>query len=224
MLAAAWMTAIGTGVLAVGAIITALFAFLAFRQQASEIAMLQQQARDQSEQLEFQRRQYVEQHEVSLRQTAVLDLQARELAGSLADAERQAAERRRAQASRVHFWDERNYLDVTELRRRHERPGAVAGVINSGEWHAVAHVKNNSDLAIWGLLLQWHLGAIPIGKADEVPQLAAGQETTVDRKVDPGDGELRFEADLTFRDSAGITWRRKIRGELEEIPGSATLA
>jgi hypothetical protein len=79
-------------------------------------------------------------------------------------------------------------------------------------------VHNNSDLAIWGLRLEWHLGITPMDRTDEIPQLAAGKEVVVERQLNPGDGKHRFEADLVFRDAAGITWRRKISGELEEIP------
>jgi hypothetical protein len=48
-----WATAIGTLVLAGGAIITAVFAFLAFRKQAAEVALLQDQAR--LDQLDYRR-------------------------------------------------------------------------------------------------------------------------------------------------------------------------
>jgi septal ring factor EnvC (AmiA/AmiB activator) len=107
-----------TAVLAAGAVVTAVFAFLAFRQQASEVATLKQQARDQSRQLELQRLQYAEQHEVSSKESAVLELRAQELASSLANLERETAKRRRAQADRVHFWDERRYLSPEDLAVR----------------------------------------------------------------------------------------------------------
>jgi hypothetical protein len=45
MLAATWMTAIGTAVLAVGAIVTAVFAIRAFSKQSQEVGLLQEQAR-----------------------------------------------------------------------------------------------------------------------------------------------------------------------------------
>ncbi len=41
-----WLTAALTGVLAAGAIVTAVFAYLAFRKQAAEVSLLQQQAKD----------------------------------------------------------------------------------------------------------------------------------------------------------------------------------
>jgi hypothetical protein len=220
MMAATWVTAAGTALLAIGAVVTAVFAFLAFRQQASEVETLQQQARDQSKQLELQGLQYAEQHELSSRQSAVLELQAQELASSLAKLEREAARRHRAQADRVHFWDERRHLEPKELAEQMNR--ATVGFLrltpNEGEWHILAHVQNNSDLAIWGLRLEWHLGTNPIDTPNEIPELAAGKQVTVERRLDRADGELRLEADLLFRDAAGVTWRRRISGELEEIP------
>jgi hypothetical protein len=222
MMAVAWVTAIGTAVLAIGAAVTAVFAILAFRQQASEVATLQQQARDQSEQLELQRLQHAEQHELSSRQSAVFELQAQELASSLASLEREAARRRRAQADRVHFWGERRYLEPQELAERiHRATGFYTLAPDNGEWYVFAHVENNSTLAIWGLHLEWHLGTIPKGRSYEVPQLAAGKQVTVEWLLLPEDDEFRFEADLLFRDAAGITWRRKNNGELEEASPTA---
>jgi hypothetical protein len=45
-----WLTAVFTGVLAVGAIVTAVFAILAFRKQSTEVRILQEQAQRESEQ------------------------------------------------------------------------------------------------------------------------------------------------------------------------------
>ncbi len=50
LLAATVLTAIGTAVLAVGAIVTAVFAILAFRKQAQEVTLLQQEAERDREQ------------------------------------------------------------------------------------------------------------------------------------------------------------------------------
>jgi hypothetical protein len=45
-----WLPAVFTGVLAVGAIVTAVFAILAFRKQSTEVRILQEQAQRESEQ------------------------------------------------------------------------------------------------------------------------------------------------------------------------------
>jgi hypothetical protein len=52
VLVATQITAIATAVLGVGAIVTAVFAFLAFRKQSAEVGILQQQTADQAGVLE----------------------------------------------------------------------------------------------------------------------------------------------------------------------------
>ena len=94
LLGATILTAIATVVLAVGAIITSVFAYLAFRKQSREIS-------DQAEMLDLQRRQLAEQEKTNTEHVKVLTLQAEELRKSLRERERDADERRRAQASRV---------------------------------------------------------------------------------------------------------------------------
>jgi len=65
LIAATQITAVATGILAVFAIVTAVFAFLAFRKQSTKVAALQQQVRDQ--------------RDLTAKQTPVLELQLREL-------------------------------------------------------------------------------------------------------------------------------------------------
>jgi hypothetical protein len=76
MLAAAWITAVCTAALAVGAIVTAVFAILAFRKQSDELVTLQRQAQDSSDQLELQRAQMANQQALNEEQIKVLELQA----------------------------------------------------------------------------------------------------------------------------------------------------
>ena len=83
---AALLTAITSAVLAVGAILTAVFAVLAFRGQ--------------SRQLDLQRQQLDDQRNASAKQAEVLELQATALNESL----REAQERRHAQEAMVHAW------------------------------------------------------------------------------------------------------------------------
>ena len=71
-----WITAVATGILALFAIVTAVFAILAFRKQSKEVALLQQQLTDQQM---FNRKQ-----------SGVLELQAKDLQASL-EARKQAA-------------------------------------------------------------------------------------------------------------------------------------
>jgi uncharacterized membrane-anchored protein YhcB (DUF1043 family) len=99
-----WLTAIFTGVLAVGAIITAVFAILAFRKQSDELVVVQRQASDSSEQLKLQRSQMTDQQAVNEEQVKVLKLQAQELAESIAQRKTAADGARRAQAAKVTAW------------------------------------------------------------------------------------------------------------------------
>lgn len=78
----AWIGTLATVGLLIGAIITAMYAIKAFRTQSEQLA---------------------DQRKISERQTEVLELQATELRESLDERERQAVERRRAQAVNVYI-------------------------------------------------------------------------------------------------------------------------
>lgn len=76
MLAAAWITAVATGLLAVFAVVTAWYVRKAFREQAKELGVLQRQVettRDmlkvQSDQLGYQQRQFNAQKDLNAKQT-----------------------------------------------------------------------------------------------------------------------------------------------------------
>src|SRR6266851_4366122 len=99
-----WTAAIATVVLAIGAIVTVYFAKRAFDEQSKELGVLQEQAKDQADQLDVQREQADDQRKVNEKQTTVLELQAKELQASIDQRELQAAEQRRAQAARVFIW------------------------------------------------------------------------------------------------------------------------
>jgi hypothetical protein len=109
MIAAAQWTAAATIALAVFAVVTAVFAFLAYRKQSKELRSLEahmtdlgEWSRQESEllrvqfgQLEVLRQQFAEQRAVNARHTEVLELQARELKASLEQREREAVPRQR---------------------------------------------------------------------------------------------------------------------------------
>ena len=67
-----WITAIATAILAAFAIITAIYAVRAFREQSQEVS-------DEAEMLCIQSDQFAEQRKINERQTGVLALQAAEL-------------------------------------------------------------------------------------------------------------------------------------------------
>lgn len=218
-LLAAQVTAVGTAVLAFFAVVAAVFAYLAFRKQSAEVATLQQQAKDQSEQLRLQRQQFEEQRSSNARQAEVLDLQAKDIRESLATLERDEAERRKAQAARILFWDERTTRRQARIRvLGGDQPSAQ---VDPQQRIHVAYVKNNSEFPISSLEFRWHLGTADIGQPDRILQLRPGGEESRSRPVDPGDGDpvvglLRFEAVLVFRDASGVRWLRKPDGELLE--------
>jgi hypothetical protein len=111
MIAAAQWTAVATIALAVFAVVTAVFAFLAYRKQSTELRSLEAHmtdlgawARQETELLQVQfgkldvlRQQFEEQRAVNARQTEVLELQAQELKASLEQHEREAVQRQRGQ-------------------------------------------------------------------------------------------------------------------------------
>ena len=110
MIAAAQWTAVATMALAVFAVVTAVFAFLAYRKQSKEVRAFEahmidlgEWARQETELLQVQfgqldvlRQQFEEQRAVDARHTEVLELQAQELKASL-EHEREAIHRQRAQ-------------------------------------------------------------------------------------------------------------------------------
>ena len=111
MIAAAQWTAVATIALAVFAVVTAVFAFLAYRKQSKELRSIEAHMTDlrdwagqetellqvQFGQLDVLRQQFEEQRAVNARHTEVLELQAQELRASLEQREREAAQRQRGQ-------------------------------------------------------------------------------------------------------------------------------
>jgi hypothetical protein len=109
------VTAIATAAPASFAIITDVFAVLAFRKQSAEIRVLGRQLEDQqavtgqqakllevqSAQLDVQRQQLEDQCKINEKQAEVAELQAQELRESLDERKRDREQRRRDQATRV---------------------------------------------------------------------------------------------------------------------------
>ena len=228
MLGAAWVTAIATAGLLVGAVVTAIFAVRAFREQAREVKTIEQQARHQQEligqqgellrvqsgQMDLQRQQLLEQRAVNEKLAAVADLQAEDLRASLAERVRSAAAIRRAQASRVFLAQEVRALDQAtrwfmELGDRADSMRMVA-----------VTVRNTSDQPVYDTELRWQRGSAPYGEPPIEPlgTVLPGNEVAVSRTYP---AETNFDVAggvVTFRDSAGVTWMRRRDGELLEWP------
>jgi hypothetical protein len=184
------ITAIATAVLAVFAIVTAIYAIRAFRKQSQEVS-------DQANMLQVQSDQLAEQRKVNEKQIKVLELQGQELGESLTERKREAEQRRRAQASRVFISEER---------------GASGSLVT-------ASVVNTSQQPVYNVIISWHLGHRPEGQHYLTP-LMPGHEATDSRRAPPDTDPTIFGATAFFRDAAGMTWRTRPDGQLEEItPG-----
>jgi hypothetical protein len=222
LILATQLTAIATVALAAFAIVTAVFAFLAFRKQAQEVRAIERQVHDQEEltrqqaellkvqagQLDLQLQQFGEQCQANARQAGILELQGAELRESLADRKREAAARHRAQASCVL---------IAEMRHPYISDPAV---ITGGTAYIEARISNDSGEAIYDAELRWHQGSAPYGEPNPEPlRMLIPHDGVYGRRVFPRDTNLDVcGAVLTFRDAAGVRWMRKSDGELTEQP------
>jgi hypothetical protein len=208
MLAAAIVTAVATAMLAVFAVVTAIFAIKAFGKQSQEVRDQAAMLKVQSDQLAAQRDQLRDQQALNARQTEVLELQAHELRESLDARKRQADERRRTQAEQVFT--------------RVDRPGATPADIPGGASYQIAvHVKNASAQPIRGVMFTWYRGHSFWGEPETVPYLMPGDEHSAARRLPDdlaGNIDLRiFGATVMFRDRAKVLWRIKPDGSLVEV-------
>ena len=92
-------SAVATAILAFFAIVTGIFAILAFRKQAKEVSDQAKMLEVQSKQLEVQSRQFNEGRKVDAEQIRVLKLQAKDLGESLESAKPPNATARKHPAS-----------------------------------------------------------------------------------------------------------------------------
>jgi hypothetical protein len=191
------LTAVATTALAVFAIVTAVYAILAFRKESQEV-------HDQASMLKVQSEQLGEQRKINEKQTEVLELQATELRESIDERKREDSERHRAQASRVFIHQERLPDDPHVVG---ERSGPVV----------VAHLMNASQQPVYNVIISWHLGTMPKGQRYLTP-LMPGAEDEDTQPVPPGADADKFGAVAFFRDAAGVTWRTRPDGQLDEIP------
>jgi hypothetical protein len=219
MLAAAWMTAGATVLLAAFAVVTAWYARKAFREQSQELSALQRQAEGtammieiQSGQLDAQRQQLEAQKQVSERQATVLDLQAEDLKVSIAERERAAEGLRRAQASRVFLWTE-----AVPAAKPDPQSAAQQIFGPPGPGKTYVRVRNTSDQPVYDLQFRWRIGESPLPPFTEpLAMVFPGSSKYQARPVHPSADALDFGADITFRDAAGLKWIRRINGELDE--------
>ena len=202
-------SAVATAILAFFAIVTGIFAILAFRKQAKEVSDQAKMLEVQSKQLEVQSRQFNEGRKVDAEQIRVLKLQAKDLGESLDERKREAAERHRAQASRIL---------ITEIRHPYIRDPAV---ITGGIAYVEATISNGSSAPIHDTELRWHQGSAPYGQPNPEPLgMIMPHDAISERREFPENADLDVcGAVLTFRDDAGIKWQRRPDGSLVEQDG-----
>lgn len=204
-----WLTAAFTGVLALGAIITAVFAIMAFLKQSQEVKDQADMLRIQSDQLGAQREQLGEQQKVNRKQIEVLELQARELRESLAEREREREQQHRGQASQVFISQNVSQQPATAYM------DAIAGRETSPTVTAV--VSNTSGLPIYGVQIIWHRGGAPHGEPDSFLSILPGSKAEASREFPAATDFERDGAAVRFRDAAGIAWVRRRDGALDEV-------
>jgi len=186
------------------AVVTAIFAYLAFRSQSAEVSTLQEQLR--------------EQQKLNCKQIEVIDLQVQELHAVLAEHTRQAEGRRRLQASKVFFWEE--HLASDPLLQSGMQQNLLPGEAYIGVF-VVAHVVNSSDQPVYDAELRWHRGSTSWGEPnpEPLPTIMPGKEVTRVRQF-PRDTNMTLSGIvLGFRDAAGVEWLRHREGKLVEREG-----
>lgn len=166
------LTAVGTLALAVFALATAVLAYMAWRKQSREV-------RDQTEMLKVQAEQFRQ---------------------STADRERDAMERRRAQALLVYL--EEQY---------------VPPAYDLDPYTMTARVYNTSQQPVYGLRFRWHVDDQPTDRELWHGSLMPG--TSDEDTYEPGDvAPGRVSAMVGFCDRAGVWWSIWADGRLEEMP------
>lgn len=193
MLAAAWLTATTTLVLAIFAGLAALFAGLALRKQS---------------------RQLTDERGVNKKQVEVLTLQSAELKELAADRAREAAERRSAQARQVLMWEERHEQDprVTQAQRN-------SGV--DAPYTVQVFLENGSSQPIYDVTFRWHTGTQPTGQSPTVGVMPPhAKQDMYSRLPDgfPASGNKTLVGAIAyFRDANGTCWRAYPDREPEEV-------
>jgi hypothetical protein len=198
------MLTIGTWVLAIGALITAFFAFRAYSTQTPVLKL-------QRDELEA-------------------SLAERKRAAN--ERERADEARRRAQASKVFMTEQRNrpnphrrgsgtagFAANVQAQERVARGQSAIPSVSRG---TVVRVENTSDQPVYDVKLIWHVNGERVDARDNPEELG-----TLGPHADSGDRYREVPEDanpdlfgttLIFRDAAEVTWRRGPDGKLNEYP------
>jgi|ERR1039457_2927237 hypothetical protein len=209
LLLATQITAIATAALAAFAIVTAIFALLAFGKQ--------------SDLLNIQRDQFKDQREVNIEQIRVLKIEAKELQASLDQRKEDAESRRRAQANKVAAW-----FSAKESSK-------AGGPFHL--WGAF--IRNDSDLPILNVRVFFHFiqsespGAVewrpifrggPTGRIRVIPPRSENFvqiPESIENMIDDCNADI-YVVSIDFSDTEGNCWERNAHGAL--IPRQPTSA
>jgi hypothetical protein len=239
LIAASQLTAAATAILALFAVITAVFAFLAFRKQSAEVSTLERQATDQQEltrqqgellqvqarQLELQQQQLDEQRKVNDREADVAEVQLQELRESLAERKTEAERQRQEQASMVAAWFAVEEVHVV-------RTGTGSGPPTRPAWGAI--IRNNSDLPILGVRVFFHFISADNPASEHWEPIMRGGPPERIRVIPPRHDKFVeipatvrnmihecsdeiYVVSIEFTDAAGNRWERDARGALKAL-------
>jgi hypothetical protein len=201
MLAATWVLAFATIVLALGAAFTVLFAKRAFDEQSKEVRTL-------AEQLKVSREQFEEQKRLNARQTDVLGLQQQDLRESL-------EQRRLAQAAMIYmtndYFSGRNSGSSEEIGERAAKPPTVTTTI-----------YNASQQPIYDVRVIW-MDARDLkeaGDRDFLRTIRPGEHREAEKELPSGSPSDAAIPVAYFRDAAGRRWTLLQDGYLDRVePG-----
>lgn len=193
------VTAYATVALAVLALVTAVFAGLAFRKQAREVS-------DQAEMLDLQRQQLADQQKANADQAEVLELQADDLRKSL-------EERLQSQAGAVTTWFGRQDSTIPGM------PDVWGAIIRNASGLPIYNVRaafhyinDRANFREWATVEQ---GTSP----ERIRVLPPGQEAFIEIPPDVRNQLIEcsdkvYAVSITFVDAGGHYWGRHPNGEL----------
>jgi hypothetical protein len=188
------LTAAATAVLAVFAIVTAVYARKAFRKQSQEVAAIERQVTDgqetarlQAEHLEVLRAQLEDQREAAAVQAGVLKLQADELRAAADARALQSLERRHQFASTVVAWQD-------EPRR------------SGTGWVVDAHVLNTGERPVRDVSARWYSDGARIREPEGLTACLMPQDSkSFECRVDGASIRSGLNAIVEFR-TVGDDW------------------
>jgi hypothetical protein len=76
---------------------------------------------------------------------------------------------------------------------------------------------NASQQPVYNVIISWHLGHEPKGPHYLMPLMPGAEDKDI-QAVPPGAEPKMLGAVAFFRDAAGVTWRTRPDGQLDEIP------